>query len=299
MNILGVENAGFVVPEVAVFEVDHVPATHQEWSEQLRDFSFADVFGSLGQNAIMLSREDKSYSMARCPDEGIARDWWAADHMWHPDGIRWERQPDFTVIGCHEAEEGAPTTDLLDTAKLLEITYEDGFWEQHGIDEAEVGQLRSVFLESSYKRDARPFLETFMSEIEKAALEEIYELDLASTNSKTFEEHLAALDAQYPPDEFPLVRISPLSSTPSLFIDGGGKNTTIVGPDGIEHTDALRALRLTYLSGDAPEYYGLTQSIDWKPNKCAIFPQIGTLHRANPGNDCNRVLQLGFLSRPD
>lgn len=297
MNIVGFGYVGFVVPEVAMFEVDQVPETHQEWSEQLRDFNLSDVFGALGQEAIMLSREDKSYTMARHPLEGIARDWWAADHMWHPDGVRWKQQPDFTVIGCREAEKGAPTTDLLDAAKLLEVTYEDKFWKKHGIEEEEIGQLRSVFLESAYKREARPFLENFMSSEEKALLREVFEQDLASTNSETFEEHLAALDAQYAPDEFPLMRISPLSSTPSLFIDGGGKNTTILDQHGKEHTDVLHALRWRYLAGDAPEYYGLMHTVEWVPNRCVIFPQIGTLHRANPGNAHNRVLQLGFLSQ--
>lgn len=281
---------------MVVLEVGQVPETHDEWSEQFAELDLKDVFGAIGTGVNLRRHPEISYTMARDPLAESTRDWWAGDHLLHVDATRLDTQPVLTAIGCRRAEPGAPPTHLVDSVKLLNMTLEDGFWNRYGLNDNDLLDMKSVFVDSTYFREAQPFLKTFMSPEEQERLEATHTTDKKRWKADDLEGMLDNMDDKHPPKEFDLIRKTPLSKVDSLFIDGGGRNSQILGPDGEDLTHVLHSLRWEYLTGDRPHQLGLLKSIGWTANKAVIFPQTGTLHKAGAGNDYNRVLHLAFLT---
>lgn len=295
MRVVDVESLNFQAPEVVAFTVDEVPDTHEEWAETIAGLDFPRLIGSVATYQEVASHPT-SYTMIRQPEAGKTRDWWAGDHLLHVDGTRWDRQPDMTVIGCKQVEEGAPGTVLLDTAELYLTSVEDGFWGRWGFDQDDLDELSSIFADSTYHREALPYLKNFMNQEEKAVVAEILEEGLKIAGCETVEELLSSIDNQHPAKEFDLVRSTPFSGLAAVFVDGGVRNSKILGPDGEDLTGILHEFRRQYLSDGIPEELGIAKTITWEPNKCVMFPQVGTLHQAQPGNQHNRELHLGFLN---
>jgi alpha-ketoglutarate-dependent taurine dioxygenase len=308
MKILEADGFGFSAPEVAIMHVDHVPEysgedqlpkAHREWSHQVGSMDLEQVFGNLAVGVDLVEHPDRnvSYTMRRVPSEGVSRDWWAGDHFWHVDGTRWDTQPVFTVIGCSKVEQGAPQTQLLDTVELLAMTLDNGFWADHGLDEHDLDEMTGVFQDTTYYRQAMPFLDKFMKSWEKARYERIIAETVEKQGFKTPEEYFDNMDEEYPPKTFDLIQRTPLSNKKSLFIDGGGRQSQLLGPDGSDMTQVLHDLRWEYLANEERlRRNGLIKTIGWEANRAIIFPQIGTLHRAGAGNDHERELQLVFLA---
>ncbi|HWB39238.1 MAG TPA: hypothetical protein VG604_03275 [Candidatus Saccharimonadales bacterium] len=311
MEVLDVQSLGFEASETLLFRVNEVPDTPQEWAENLHQI-FPAVLGELaigGPRLIEHPDPNIAYSMQRRSDGSQWRDWWAGDHFWHVDGTRWPVQPVLTGSVCKEAAGPVPGTELLDTVKLLQISLDDKFWAKRGLNDHDLDYLKVIFADSTYQRQAMPYLRPFMTQQEQDRLQQITAIDIAKANAEllgagvdrtlTSDEDLADyIDEKYPPKEFHLIRTTPFSGHDSLFLDAGGRAAELVDLDTRQDmTSILRDFRWEYLAGDTPRRLGLTSIVDWEPGVGVIFPQVGTLHRALPGNDVDRSLHLAFLSQ--
>ncbi len=183
-----------------------------------------------------------------------------------------------------------------DSIRLLETTLEDGFWQRHGLEPEDLPDLQSEFVDSTYHREALPFLKEHMDDQERRQIEQIIKQDLERHDCSTMDELLEQMDEKHPPKLFELIRRTPISGLESLFLDAGPRNSRLLGPDGEDYTAALHALRLEYISDSRPHELSLVRANHWEKNKGVIFPQLGTMHRAIPGNEHHRELHLGFLS---
>jgi alpha-ketoglutarate-dependent taurine dioxygenase len=237
----------------------------------------------------------EGYTMIRRADGSGGRDWWAGDHLWHVDGTRHDSQPIYTVIACQEADQGSPGTELIDTVELYEQSVTDGFWERHSIPAAALPTLRSVFVDATYYREALPFMQALASQEDAALIDQRVARDLEKSDSQTLPEHADKNEQKHPAKRLPLIQRTPLNRLESIFLDGGGRNASLSGQSGEDYKEVLHAFRQTYLANHQPHERGLVRSIGWAANTCLILPQVGTLHRALPGNNHNRALHLGFL----
>ena len=293
MNVSNVEVLDFRAPTAVTFEVDPIPTSPREWNDALGELALTTLFGPQGRVVSVSDHPHQSYTIERRPEAGKRRDFWAGDHLWHADGTRWNINPVFTGIVCEQADPGAPGTQLLDTARLLEIIDADDFWAQHGIDGNTADSLDSIFQDGTYYRSALPYI------FEKARGED-QEL-MARYLCKEFSEVGLAEradreDQLHGKKAFPLIRETAIAGVSSLFIDGGGRNADITDRfTKTSHVDALNALRLNYLSGNLPRELDLVRTVEWAPGRALVFAQVGTLHRALPGNDFNRRLHQAFL----
>lgn len=293
MNISRVEQLGFRDGSAVTFEVDAIPETCQEWSDSLADLPLRELIGIKPANVV--PDTESAYTMVRRADQSQIRDWWAPDHTWHVDGTRRYRQPIYTVIACKEAAPDSPATQMLDLATLYEQSVEDGFWQQHGIQPGALKDFGSLFVDSTYFKEALPHILSHADASDRDAVRARIEEDLAKSHSANLEEHAAKDEVKNPPKVFPLVQLTPVKAIESIFIDGGVRNAAIIGPEGEDYKDVLNAFRWEYLAGNAPHARGVVRTIGWAANRCIIFPQVGTLHRAMPGNNTDRALHLGFL----
>lgn len=295
MNISHVESLGFRDSTSVSFEVDSLPTRHEEWAEAIDELPLEVLLGPINSTELnLVSHREESYEMSRKADGSLRRDWWAADHAWHIDGTPRIIQPAYTIIACKEAEQGSPDTQLLDMVRLTEVLEEDGFWERHGIDADDLAKMESIFANSTYYEQALPYMRSRASTDDAVQINEILQNDWSKAGVDDMVDFVAVMDSKYPPKAFPTLRHKPVKNLPAVFVDGGVKNSRLLSGDGLDHTDVLRALRQEYLTGYAPERRGLVKSIGWAANRCIIFPQVGTLHRAMPGNQHDRSLFLGF-----
>lgn len=293
MNVTDVTPLGFHDGSAVMFEVDRMPHTHKEFSAAIASLPLTGLFGLPTDASLYMPDYESGYTMTRTKDGKESRDWWAGDHIWHTDGTPRNMQPVFTVIGCVKAEQGCPSTEFIDTSELLDRTLEDGFWETHDVDLDDLRHLRSTFAESHYYEEALPHMQSLADPADAAVIaSKIAEYQQKKTKVLSGEDPEAA---NLKIKTFPLIRLTPVKRQEALFIDGGVRNAGLVSIDGTDYTDALNALRETYLAGNKPYQHGLVKSIGWTANSCVIFPQIGSLHRAMPGNDHDRALHLSFL----
>ncbi len=301
MKITGAETLGFCDGAAMVFDVDAVPETHQEWAQAIGELPIAELFGKDLSDKPLIPHPDTSLSHSQIRHDSKGRDWWAGDMLLHEDGTRWPIQPVLTVIGCVEAEDGAPGTELIDTVGMLERVDEDGFFEDRGISIADMVKFQSIFADSTYYREALPHLLSLANHEDQLTISERLWADFAKAEVGGIDELADYHDRKFPPKAFPLVRTTWLDEYFALFMDGGGRNSRLMGPDEMDYTPVLHELRQTYLSGDKEKLreHDLVRTIGWAANRCIVFPQIGVLHRALPGNDHNRKLHLAFLADAD
>ncbi len=293
MTLHNIQDIGFAEPSTLTFEVGQAPATHQEWSRQLGELPLAEVFDTdLAQHALPVPRPEDGYTMARRADHSISRDWWAPDHLWHIDGTRWPVQPVLTGIVCQEAAPGAPKTEFLDMVGLTAHAEREGFWQAHGIENP--ADTTTVFADSTYYREALSYMHEHASAGDKALIGQRAADDIAKSLSADVAEHALAVDTKFPPKLFPLMRQTWLHGLKTLFIEGGGRQSHLLH-DNHDQTEVLHAFRHTYLRGEIAHELGFVRQIGWAANQGVLFPQIGVLHRAQPGNEHNRTLHLGFL----
>jgi hypothetical protein len=283
------------LPSVAVFEVDIVPFSHNEFAREFGPDKLGTLLGGTRLDLASISPDlETSYHMIRDPKAGIGRDWWTPDHAWHIDGTRHQVQPEYTVIGCHKAAKGVPDTEILDSAKLLDISIKDGFWVDRG---CVVAELKSVFVDSTYQREALPYYEDLATVDDKKSLEKTHSADLKKFGAEDQKDLLVKMDVLNPAKQFQLVQSTDVLGRSALFLDAGVRNSTLLTSDGSDLKLILNEFRLSYLSGDTPHKLGIVAAVEWAPNKCVIFPQRGTLLRAMPGNDLERHLNLAFLKK--
>lgn len=300
MEILRSSNLGLADGGVVAFEVDEVPAHHQDWAEAVAQLSLDELIGrDLSDRLPLALRPDRlaSHDQIRGCEGDAERDWWTGDHLWHMDQTTLEMQPVFTLIGCRHADEGAPGTQLLDTVLLNEILDEDGFWKNKGIPEDDPTNLFSIFADSTYYTEALPYIRRMASRADRRRIDARIEAELKKAEVETLDElgMLKNRDDGHVIHKSPLVRHTWLHGFQAIFADGGGRNYRLEDGEGNDFTHVLQKLRWDYLRGDNPERLGIVQRVGWAANRCVMFPQIGALHRAEAGNEHDRYLNLSFL----
>lgn len=226
-------------------------------------------------------------SMRRNPEK--PRDPWAPDHFFHTDRGYWDKINQFATVLYAQQLSGSEVagTEFIDTSLLLDTVERD----HPDITEA-LRQGTTVFSGAKYYTSVLAFkgsaaaIQRTLSERQCATLEEV-----------------AAKEAEsYPPKSFPTVPMHPFRQKKECVMIDEARTADIEGT-GLAPGEIQRIITQfvhDYLAlpsevlADRP-YYAVHE---WQEGQALIWPQIGTLHRAqaSPAGELERNTVRDFIN---
>lgn len=293
MSDFGTTETQVLAPGAIVYASHENIGSCDEWQEYLSELSIVSNDGTT------YSPIPASYEKARSKDN--PRPAWSGDHFWHLDLCREGSQIGNLVTAIYYAEgDGqSPGTDIIDTVSLHEAMQEDGVFDREELDSGVLDRLQTEFSISTY------YTETLANYARTASRSEIREITEFLTTRKIdnktvpLQEYTEYLDSRYAPARMRLLQANPFDADGrnGLMFDVERGRDIIDPQTGVSYNGLLYAMRL-YLKVKESELQerGISSTITPEPGTIALFSREGTLHRAQPGNDTDRRLYLGWLA---
>ncbi len=242
------------IPEFEEFAWDLVIPAHWEMD------------GSYVPRAAQAFQLDKTIQMVRCLDK--PRDPWAPDHHWHSDKSYWGKNQFATVMYAQRLTGQVAGTSFIDTTALLQAIERDfpGMTETLS-HSAAIFTVRRYFEEILPANGSPEAIERTLEEHDASTLEEVAEM-----------EH-----KKFPPKWFPALLRHPFRGETCTMIDDA-RVVDLTGEDEARSQQILKVIRDRFLNLPLEElrqrpYY---HHHEWEEGQVVIWPQIGTLHRAEP-----------------
>jgi len=208
---------------------------------------------------------------SRTPEK--PRDPWAPDHHWHYDGGYSGGTNQFASVLYAQMLQGDEVagTEFIDTAALLSAIEVD----HSGLSE----ELIKYRLQASVGRYFRQILPSYGGDAEAAI-----QRTLSAKGVSTLSEAATLEERRYPPKHFPAIAIHPFRQKERCLMIDMLNVVHVLGALAVREAEILNLVRKEYLElpkeelSQRPYYYRHT----WEPGQVVIFPQVGTLHRAEP-----------------
>jgi alpha-ketoglutarate-dependent taurine dioxygenase len=216
--------------------------------------------------------------MNRSPDD--PRDPWSPDHHWHTDRGYWGEQNQFATMLYAQRLSGSEiaSTEIIDTTLLLDAAERDN----PGIT-ALLRPGTTVFSGGQY----------YTTTLRSKGSAEAIERTLVAKQCTTLEEVAAKEVLAHPPKRFPTITIHPFRGSDCIMIDE--PRTAGIEDIGIEQKEVQHIIAqfiCKYLALPAEElanrpYHAIHK---WEPGDVLVWPQKGTLHRAqaSPAGELRR-----------
>ncbi len=208
-------------------------------------------------------------AMSRTVD--TPREPWAPDHHWHSDRTYWGDNQFASVLYAQSIDGDVAGTGLINTTLLLEAIEDD----EPGIFE-ELSSTQTVFSVRRYYEEILP---------EKGSPEAI-QRTLDRFDASSLSEVADKEERRYPEKAFPTLPMHPIWGVPVIMLDEvrSVRITNLPQSRGDEIIDLVveRYLRLDHDELAERPYY---ERHEWEEGQVLIFPQVGTLHRADASPD--------------
>jgi len=206
---------------------------------------------------------------SRTPEK--PRDPWAPDHYWHFDGgYSGEANQFASVLYAQHLRGRVAGTEFIDTAELLLAVESD----QPGLTE-ELSACTGEYSVTRYYTD-------ILSALGEVAGNSI-ERTLQSKNASSLAEVAHREDVRYPIKHFPALLTHPFRRELCSMVDDLNL-VRLLGVNATRGAELMRRMRDEYLNllreelSDIPYYY----RHQWQECQVVVFPQVGTMHRAEP-----------------
>ena len=293
MSNFGLSDAQVFAPGAIAYPSHEAIGSCDEWQEYLGELSI------VSNNGTTYSPIPASYEKARSRDN--PRPAWSGDHFWHLDLSREGSQVGNLVTAIYYAEGDSRSagTDIIDTISLRKAMQEDGVFDREELSSDVLNRLQTEFSISTY------YTETLANYARTASRSEIREITEFLTTRKidgktvSLKEYTEYLDSRYAPAQMPLLQANPFDTAGQngLMFDVERGRDIIDPQTGVSYNGLLYAMRL-YLKVKEPELRerDIINTIAPEPGTIALFSREGTLHRAQPGNDADRRVYLGWLA---